>query len=226
MAVIGARRFAWNVARGPTEMGDAYEAIWAAVRPYMRARKNDVHIPLSFHYAERLLERHPEADRDVVLLATLLHDVGWGVLDEERIYAEAFARSGEEVDLTSEIRVAHEKEGARIATEVLTELGYDEALVAEVAAIVDGHDSRREPLSRNDELVKDADKLWRYSLTGVSVGCDWFDMTPGQYAARLARQVPDALFTEAAREIGARELAQTRAILKVELLAEAPEAVR
>ena len=34
--------------------------VWAAARPYMRARKNDVHIPLSYRYAERLLERHRE----------------------------------------------------------------------------------------------------------------------------------------------------------------------
>ena len=35
-------------------------------------------------------------------------------------------------------------------------------VVEEVVAIIDGHDSRRHALSRNDELVKDADKLWRY----------------------------------------------------------------
>ena len=46
-----------------------YGEVWAAARPYMRARKNDVHIPLSFGYAQRLLEQHPEADADVVLLA-------------------------------------------------------------------------------------------------------------------------------------------------------------
>ena len=42
---------------------------------------------------------------------------------------------------------------------------------------------------------------------------------PGQYAARLERQVREALFTDAAREIGARDLAQSRAILQADLLA-------
>ena len=93
------------------------------------------------------------------------------------------------------------------------------AIVEEVVAIIDGHDSRRHALSRNDELVKDADKLWRYSVTGLAVRCDWFSMTPGQYAARLERQVREALFTDAAREIGARDLAQSRAILQADLLA-------
>ena len=52
-----------------------YAEVWAAARPYMRARKNDVHIPLSYGYAERLLEQHPEADADVVLLGILLYAV-------------------------------------------------------------------------------------------------------------------------------------------------------
>ena len=36
-------------------MPDRYEHVWAAARPYLRARKNDVHVPLSYGYAEALL---------------------------------------------------------------------------------------------------------------------------------------------------------------------------
>jgi len=195
-----------------------YEASWVAARPYMRARKNDVHIPLSYWYAERLLERHPEADADVVLLAIMFHDAGWAVIDEERIFREGFATGDGEVDLASDVRILHEKEGARLAAEALGAM-WDAAIVDEVVTIIDGHDSRPHALSRNDELVKDADKLWRYSVTGLSVSCDWFSMTPGQYAARLERQVREALFTDAAREIGSRDLALSRTILRTELLA-------
>ena len=199
-------------------MSSRYEASWVAARPYMRARKNDVHIPLSYWYAERLLERHPEADADVVLLAIMFHDAGWAVIDEERIFREGFATGDGEVDLASDVRILHEKEGARLAAEALGG-EWDPSTVEEVVAIIDGHDSRLHALSRNDELVKDADKLWRYSVTGLAVSCDWFSMTPGQYAARLERQVREALFTDAAREIGARDLAQSRAILQADLLA-------
>jgi hypothetical protein len=197
---------------------DRYAASWAAVRPYMRARKNDVHVPLSYWYAERLLERHPEADADVVLLAIMWHDVGWAVIDEERIFAEGFATGGGDVDLSSDVRILHEKEGARLAAEGLAPL-WPADVVARVTEIIDGHDSRPEALSREDELVKDADKLWRYSVTGLSVSCDWFGLTPGAYAARLERQVREALFTDAAREIGAADLAASRAVLQVEALA-------
>jgi hypothetical protein len=199
-------------------LSDRYAQAWAEARPYMRARKNDVHIPLSFWYAERLLERHPEADADVVLLAIMFHDTGWAVIDEERIFREGFATGDGEVDLSSDVRILHEKEGVRLAAAALGG-EWDASVVEEVVAIIDGHDSRLHALSRNDELVKDADKLWRYSVTGLSVSCDWFSMTPGQYAARLERQVREALFTDAAREIGARDLAQSRAILQADLLA-------
>jgi hypothetical protein len=199
-------------------LSDRHAPAWAAARPYMRARKNDVHIPVSFWYAERLLEHHPEADADVVLLAIMFHDTGWAVIDEDRIYREGFATGDQDVDLASDVRILHEKEGARLAAEALGGEG-DAAVVEEVVAIIDGHDSRPHALSRNDELVKDADKLWRYSVTGLSVSCDWFSMTPGQYAARLERQVREALFTDAARDIGARDLAQSRAILQADLLA-------
>jgi HD superfamily phosphodiesterase len=177
----------------------------------MRARKNDVHIPLSYGYAERLLAAYPDADEDVVLLGILLHDVGWAVVDQEAIYRDAFGPGMME----SDVRIAHEKEGARLARAILEPLGYAEALVDEVAAIIDGHDTRRRALSHNDELVKDADRLWRFGVTGVSVACDWFALTPREYAERLVEQF-EHFFTPAAEEIARAELDATRRALRIE----------
>jgi hypothetical protein len=188
-----------------------YAEVWAAARPYMRARKNDVHVPLSFGYAQRLLEQHPEADADVVLLGILLHDVGWAVVDQEAIYRDAFGPGMME----SEVRIAHEKEGARLARAILSPLGYATPLVDEVVTIIDGHDTRRRALSHNDELVKDADRLWRFSVTGVSVACDWFAMTPREYVEHLVPQ-QSRCFTVAAGEIAREELAFTRRALRIE----------
>ena len=190
-----------------------YAEVWAAARPYMRARKNDVHVPLSFGYAQRLVEQHPEADADVVLLAILLHDVGWAMVDQEAIYRDGFGPGM----LQSDVRIAHEKEGARLARSILRKLGYPAALIDEIAVIIDGHDTRRDALSRNDELVKDADRLWRFSVTGVSVACDWFSLTPREYAERLVRQI-DQCFTRAAAAIAREDLDATRVALRLELL--------
>lgn len=197
-------------------MTNRYDAVWTAARPFMRARKNDVHIPMAFDYAEQLLERHPEADRDVVLLAILLHDLGWAVVDQEAIYREGF---GPEM-MQSDVRIAHEREGARIAAEILDGLGWPSDMRAEVVAIIDGHDTRQHALSRNDELVKDADALWRYSVAGVGIACDWFRMTPGEYADLCESQIETRLFTDAARDIARAQLVQTRRILHTAILAE------
>jgi hypothetical protein len=181
-------------------MPDRYEHVWAAAAPYLRARKNDVHIPLSYGYAERLLTEHPDADPDVVLPAVILHDAGWAVVDHQ------IEEVGPDM-LKSDMRRAHEVEGARIAREIVGD--------GEIATIVDGHDTRLYALSRNDELVKDADKLWRYSIAGVGIGCDFFGLTPGEYADHVERELDDVLFTGTALRIARNEIAQTREALRL-----------
>lgn len=190
-----------------------YDAVWRRAEPYMRARKNDVHVPLSFSWAQRLLDAHPEADRDIVSLAILLHDIGWYSIDMEDIIEKGFGPNM----MQSDVRFLHESEGVRLSRPVLEETGWDEAVILAVAEIIDGHDTRPEPRHLNDRLVRDADKLWRFGVTGVSVACDWFKMTPGQYAARLEKQVAQ-LETEAGRQWAAEELRATRAALMLHVI--------
>lgn len=190
-----------------------YDAVWRAAEPYLRSRKNDVHIPISFAYAERLLAIHPEADRDVVLLAIMLHDIGWHAFDMADIVEKGFGPG----KMRSDIRMLHEKEGARLAREMLSMTGWPAMLVAAVAAIIDGHDTRAQSRSLEDRLVRDADKLWRYTTTGVSVACDWFRKTPHQYADQIETEIA-AIETEAARMMASEDLARTRAALMLHLI--------
>ena len=191
-----------------------YDPVWRAAEPYMRARKNDVHIPLSFAWAQRLLEHYPEADRDVCSLAILLHDIGWYSIDMDLIISEGFRGDN---FLQSDVRYLHETEGVRLGTEVLKETGWSDDVIAAVCEIIDGHDTRPDPHHLNDRVVRDADKLWRYSVTGVSVVCDWMDMTPGQYADRLVGQV-HKLETEQGLAMAKAELEITRTALMLNVL--------
>jgi len=52
------------------------------------AHHNDIHLPLSYADAQWLLTHYPDADSEVVLLSALLHDIGWAVLDQEKIISE------------------------------------------------------------------------------------------------------------------------------------------
>ena len=47
-----------------------------------RTRGNDIHLPISLAYAERLCGAYPDADAELVRVAILLHDTGWAHVDE------------------------------------------------------------------------------------------------------------------------------------------------
>jgi len=190
-----------------------YEPVWRASEKYMRARKNDVHIPLSFAFAQTLLELNPEADADIVSLAILLHDIGWWSIDMTDIIEKGFGPNM----MQSDVRFLHETEGVRLSREVLTATQWDEATIAAVGEIIDGHDTRPFPRSLNDRLVRDADKLWRFTVTGVAVACDWFKMTPHQYADRLEDQF-GLLETAQGPDLARQELARTRRALMLHVI--------
>jgi hypothetical protein len=195
------------------DAGSRYDAVWREAEPYMRARKNDVHIPLSFAFARRLLAIHPDADEDIVSLAILLHDIGWWTIDRTDIIEKGFGPNM----MQSEVRFLHEREGVRLSREVLERTGWPQDVIAAVGAIIDGHDTRPHPRSLNDRLVRDADKLWRFTVTGVAVACDWFKLNPHQYVDRLGQQF-SLLETDAGRNIAEEEMVRTRAALMLHLI--------
>lgn len=191
-----------------------YDPVWRAAMPYMRARKNDVHIPICFDWCARLLKAYPQADRDICLLAILLHDIGWASIDMDDIIEGGF-RSGE--GLQSQVRYLHEAEGVRLGTQVLTDTGWDAPTIRAVCEIIDGHDTRAQPHHLNDRIVRDADKLWRYEVTGISIASDWFGVTPRAYADRLEGEVA-RMETDQGRIWAAQALAQSRKQLKFHVL--------
>lgn len=193
---------------------DRYDPVWRAAEPYMRARKNDIHVPLSFAWAQRLLDKHPDADRDVVSLAILLHDIGWYSIDMADIIEKGF--SGPNM-LQSDVRYLHEAEGVRLAQPILRDAGWSDTVIAQVCEIIDGHDTRPDPRHLNDRLVRDADKLWRFEVTGIAVACDWFKTTPRGYADRLEVQ-KTALETETGCAWAAETLAASRAALMLHVI--------
>jgi hypothetical protein len=197
----------------PAPTPSRYDPVWQCAEPYMRARKNDVHVPLSFDWAQRLLDAHPQASRDIVSLAILLHDIGWYSIDMADIIEKGFGPNM----MQSDVRFLHESEGVRLSRPVLQDTGWPEDVILAVAEIIDGHDTRPQARHLNDRLVRDADKLWRFSVTGVAVACDWFKMTPRQYADRLEHQVGE-LETEMGRQWAAQELRATRSALKLSVI--------
>lgn len=190
------------------------DPVWRAIVTESRARSNDIHLPISFAFAERLCDAYPDADALVVRLAILLHDTGWARVDETRIISEGFGENWRRAD----VRFEHERHGCDIAREVLPPLGYDEDTVARVTAIIDGHDTRPEPHSLEDSLVRDADRLWRFTPAGIALASGWFGLTPAEYCRRLRAEIVPELLTDAAVQMAEAELSRSEALLKTEQL--------
>lgn len=191
-----------------------YHDVWRAAEPYLRARKNDIHVPLSYQWCLRLLEHNPDADADICILAIILHDIGWYAIDMERIIDEGF-RSADM--LHTDVRYLHEREGVRMARPILAQTGFRH-LTDQVCEIIDGHDTRRDPHHLNDKIVRDADKLWRFEPAAVGIVTDWMQITPTAFCDRLRRVVLDQLETPFARTLAEPELERTCARLMVHVM--------
>jgi HD superfamily phosphohydrolase YqeK len=94
------------------------------------------HTSLSYDFARRLLAHYPDADEAIVLPAIILHDVGWKMVPEEK-QLNAFGPKAKD----KKTKRVHEKEGVRIAEEILTRLNYDEEKIREILSIIDSFPS-------------------------------------------------------------------------------------
>lgn len=184
---------------------DLYDEIYRRAEPFWATRKNELHVPCSYDFAHRLLGSYPSANGDVVLPAVLLHDVGWKMVPHEK-QRDAF---GPEVK-DHETRRFHETEGVRIAREILDSLNYNRAKTAEILSIIDGHDSRKEPLSLNDALVKDSDKLWRFTPYCVRISHRHFGFELKEYLRWLEERIEEWFYTEEAKAMARESLDQAK----------------
>lgn len=199
-----------TAATGSTDL----DPVWRSIVTESRARSNDIHLPISFAFAERLCDAYPDADALVVRVAILLHDTGWARVDETKIISEGFGGDWRKAD----IRFEHERHGCDIAREVLPPLGYDESFISRVTDIIDGHDTRPTSHSIEDSLVRDADRLWRFTPVGIALASGWFGLTPAEYCRRLRAEIVPELLTDAAVQMAEADLARSEALLKTEQL--------
>lgn len=165
--------------------------VWESAREFLDVRSNDEHTLFSYYWAKQLLNFYPDADEDVVLPAILMHDTGWKMIPIEKVL-ESFGPKMK----YPELRRQHEVEGVAIAREKLTGLGYNDHLINAICDIIDGHDTTKEARSLNDSLVKDADKLWRFTRHGNETVQSWFDISLSEVLEILRNQLPGFLTEE------------------------------
>jgi hypothetical protein len=188
-----------------TQPGSVYDEIYRKAEPYLDTRQNDVHVSLSYDFARRLLAHYPNAAEEIVLPAIILHDVGWKMVPEEKQLG-AFGPKAKD----KKTQRVHETEGVKIAEQILTRLNYDKDKIPEILSIIDGHDTRLEALTLNDQLVKDADKLWRFTPAGVDIDHARFGIPRDNYLKWLDTLIDDWLFTPEAKKMAHAALAEAK----------------
>ena len=185
-------------------MKSIYQKIFERAKPFLRTRQNLIHTKIALRYAITLLKK-VKGDEEVVVPAILLHDVGWKVVPEH-LQLTAFGPN----QSNHQAARLHEVEGAKMAGKILEALHYPPEKVKEISRIVQGHDSRKRSISRNDRIVKDADKLFRYSRKGTAIDVNRFHMHRGDYLSYLERHLEEWFFLSASRQLAREELAQRR----------------
>ncbi|MGB7338333.1 MAG: HD domain-containing protein [Phototrophicaceae bacterium] len=173
-----------------------FVAIWEQAQPYLTSRHNLKHTLYCYYFAEQLLAEHPTANEAVVLTGILLHDVGWSTVPEDKQLL-SFGPHMQYPDL----RRQHEIEGVRIATEIMHKVGTHQTVIDAVNAIIDGHDTRAASHSLDDSLVRDADKLWRYTDFGFETLREWFRYSDQQQMALLQKWINTRFFTDIGRSM-------------------------
>ena len=186
-------------------MKEVFQRIWEMSLVHQAFRDDDGHAHTVTDYAMKLLELI-DANEDVVIPAAMLHDIGWSQLTEkERFLQFNPTRTLEE---EKQVRIKHQIEGVKLAKKILEDADYPSEHVKNILEIISQHDTRKGFLSEEDGLVRDADKLWRFSKLGVSQDLKRFRLTFQQNKERLLKDMEheDFFFLEASREIALSEL--------------------
>lgn len=177
-----------------------HQKIFEKAKPFLRTRKNLIHTRIALRYALKLLKSEP-GDEDVIIPAVLLHDVGWKTVPAN-LQLTAFGPNPTNPKLAR----VHEVAGTKIAEAILKGLRYPPQKTKEISRIIRGHDTRKRPISRNDRIVKDADKLWRYSRKGMSIDRARFQIPRREYLVFLEGIIDQWFLTPTGKRIAETEI--------------------
>jgi HD superfamily phosphodiesterase len=178
----------------------AHQKMFEKAKPFLRTRKNFIHTKIALRYALKLLKSE-KGDEAVVIPAIILHDVGWNAIPEH-LHLTAFGPNPSNPKLAR----VHELEGAKIARAIMEKMHYPPEKIHEIFRIIQGHDSRKRPISASDRIVKDGDKLTRYSRKGMAIDLGRFHIPRQEYLVFLEAIIDHWFLTATGKEIARKEI--------------------
>ncbi|QJB58030.1 HD domain-containing protein [Pseudodesulfovibrio sp. zrk46] len=186
-------------------MKTIHTEIWNRALPFQDKRDDAGHAFITLEYAKQLVDLE-NGDPDVVLPAIILHDTGWSRLSREEWMVVFSPTATAEDEMV--VRLRHQEEGVNIAREILETMDYSTALTEEIVEIISEHDTRKGFISNNEGLMRDADKLWRFSKTGFDADVERFEIEPQSLYDKLVGQIPSEgfFYSETSRQLAYQEL--------------------
>ncbi|HMB30921.1 MAG TPA: HD domain-containing protein [Desulfohalobiaceae bacterium] len=181
-------------------MKEPYSTLYNLAEPFLQTRNNDIHTQISYSYAKIICHKE-NGDPSIVYPGIILHDTGWSKIPEY-LHTKAYGPGNRDRKLNR----IHEIEGAKIAESLLQKIDYPKQMINEIVTIIEGHDSRQNSISLNDAIVKDADKLWRYSKTGMDIGMEKFSLSPSSYICYIESHIEEWFLTDSGRNLAYQEL--------------------
>jgi len=183
-----------------------FEQIWELALPYQDKRDDTGHAEVTLGYAQKLVELE-NGDEDIIIPAIILHDTGYSQMHRETLMT-AFTRKRPRKKEMLSIRIQHQNHGVEIAGEILTGVNYPPEKIKEIQEIISQHDTRDGFISKNEGLVRDADKLWRFSEIGFEADIRRSKRSRESECKRQEAELkkPEFIYSESARRMAAEEL--------------------
>lgn len=186
-------------------MKKIFENIWKLALPYQDKRNDEGHAKTVLYFVHRLVKLE-NADKNIVIPAAILHDIGWSQMQKEESLKIFGSKTIEEERIR--IQRKHEKIGAIMAKEILEKVNYNPKLIDEILEIISQHDTRKGFISKNEGIMRDADKLWRFSKKGFSADIKRRNNTPKEKYEKLKTKMdfPYFFYSDNAKKIAKEEL--------------------
>ena len=152
--------------------------VWEAVLPFQDKRDDPGQGEMVTYFAAVLSDRAglSPADKDVAILAAILHDTGYAKIPEvdalfRRLGRDCTQRSDMALQKSAkaellEIRYVHQNNSVAITKEQIP----DHPRLAEIIAIIGDHDTRTNPPTPTGQFMWDSDVQWRFTIPGVTAG--------------------------------------------------------
>ncbi len=188
--------------------------LFKIAEPYLVVRGDILHAKVAHEYARILMEKEG-GEKKIIEPAIILHDVGWSSLTPQQISLAFGVRAGGKKAL--QLNRLHEQKGVVIAEKILQTFTFDTHLAEKIAVIIGRHDSGKQAHSVEEKIVKDADKLWRFSKIGFRSEIERQVLTPRVLYQYLSKRYTKWFFTDTAMVIARKELSNRKSeILQIE----------